>query len=59
MIVCNLYNFDAFDFQPDISTRGVGRYRVFVWLKYQAKGLVKVACPLTFTICFQFVKITG
>ena len=50
MVVRNLNNFDAFDFQPDIATRGVGRYGVFVWLKYQTVGLVKIACPLTFPV---------
>lgn len=58
MIVCNLNNFDSLDFQPDISTRGVGRYRFFMWLENQTVRLVEVTCPLTFPVGFQFMKVT-
>ena len=30
-----------------------------MWFEYQSIGLVKIACPLTFPISFQFMKIPG
>lgn len=58
MIVCNLYYFYAFDFQPYISSHGISRYRLLMWLEYQTIWLIEIACPLTFATRLQFVKIT-
>ena len=59
MIICDLYNFHPFDFQPYISSGSISRYWVFMWLENQSVWMVKIAGPLSLPVTFQFMKVAG